>query len=67
MSDQRPHASHLPAKPKLRHLKDQAKGRLANGEAPSLAVALFQVAHLYGFQSGRSSEPMCSHKRTPRA
>jgi ankyrin repeat protein len=51
MSEQRPHASQLPAKPNLRHLKDQAKDRLANGEAPSLAVGLFQVAHLYGFQS----------------
>ncbi len=51
MSEQRPHASQLPAKPNLRHLKDQAKDRLAKGEAPSLAVALFQVARHYGFHS----------------
>ena len=33
MSEQRPSASHLPSKPNLRHLKDQAKDRLANGDA----------------------------------
>lgn len=51
MSEQRPPASHLPPKPNLRHLKDQAKDRLANGDAPSLAMALFQVARHYGFPS----------------
>ncbi len=51
MSEQRPHVSHLPLKPNLRHLKDQAKDRLANGDAPSLAMALFQVARDYGFPS----------------
>jgi ankyrin repeat protein len=51
MSGQRPSASHLPSKPNLRHLKDQAKDRLANGDAPSLAMALFQVARDYGFPS----------------
>lgn len=51
MSEQRPSASHLPSKPNLRHLKDQAKDRLANGNAPSLAMALFQVARDYGFPS----------------
>lgn len=51
MSEQRPSASHLPSKPDLRHLKDQAKDRLANGDAPSLAMALFQVARNYGFPS----------------
>ncbi len=51
MSEQRPSASHLPSKPNLRHLKDQAKDRLANGDAPSLAMALFQVARHYGFPS----------------
>jgi len=51
MSEQRPSASHLPSKPNLRHLKDQAKDRLANGDAPSLAMALFQVARDYGFPS----------------
>jgi ankyrin repeat protein len=51
MSEQRPSSSHLPSKPNLRHLKDQAKDRLANGDAPSLAMALFQVARDYGFPS----------------
>lgn len=51
MSEQRPPASRLPSKPNLRHLKDQAKDRLANGDAPSLAMALFQVARHYGFPS----------------
>jgi hypothetical protein len=51
MSEQRPHAFHLPSKPNLRHLKDQAQDRLAKGEAPSLAMALFQVARHYGFPS----------------
>ena len=51
MSEQRSPASHLPSKPNLRHLKDQAKDRLANGDAPSLAMALFQVARNYGFPS----------------
>jgi len=51
MSEQRPTASQLPSKPNLRHLKDQAKDRLANGDAPSLAMALFQVARTYGFPS----------------
>jgi ankyrin repeat protein len=51
MSEQRTPASHLPPKPNLRHLKDQAKDRLATGDAPSLAMALFQVARHYGFPS----------------
>ena len=51
MSEPRPHASQLPAEPNLRHLKDQAKDRLRSGEAPSLALALLQVARQYGFQS----------------
>ena len=51
MSEQRPSASQLPSKPNLRQLKDQAKDRLANGDAPSLAMALFQVAKAYGFPS----------------
>lgn len=51
MSEQRPPASHLPSKPNLRHLKDQARDRLANGDAPTLAMALFQVARHYGFPS----------------
>src|SRR6201996_7471322 len=51
MSEQRPSASQLPSKPSLRHLKDQARDRLVNGDAPSLAMALFQVARSYGFSS----------------
>src|ERR1700750_1418972 len=51
MSEQRTPASHLPLKTNLRHLKDQAKDRLANGDAPSLAMALFQVAQHHGFSS----------------
>jgi ankyrin repeat protein len=51
MSESRPHASQLPTKPNLRHLKDQAKDRLQSGEAPSLALALLQTARQYGFQS----------------
>src|SRR5579875_2814953 len=51
MSEQRPFASQLPVKPNLRHLKDQAKDRLASGDASSLAAALFQVARAYGFPS----------------
>ena len=51
MSEPHPRASQLPAKPNLRHLKDQATDRLKNGEAPSFALALLQTAHQYGFQS----------------
>ena len=51
MSEQHPAASQLPSRPNLRHLKDQARDRLAKGDAPSLAVALFQVARDYGFPS----------------
>lgn len=41
----------LPARPDLRHLKDQAKDLLAGGRAKSLADAQFQIARLYGFPS----------------
>jgi ankyrin repeat protein len=41
----------LPARPNLRHLKDQAKDLLNAGGAKSLASAQFQVAHTYGFAS----------------
>lgn len=51
MSESRPHASHLPAKPDLRHFKNQANDLLRNGKAPSLALALLQTARQYGFQS----------------
>lgn len=41
----------LPERPDLRHLKDQAKDRLAAGAAASLSEAQFQIARLYGFPS----------------
>lgn len=51
MSEPGTHASQLPAKPDLRHLKEQARDRLKSGDATSLALALLQVARQYGFQS----------------
>jgi ankyrin repeat protein len=39
----------LPEHPDLRHLKDQAKDLLRDGQAASLANAQFQVARQYGF------------------
>ena len=41
----------LPARPNLRHLKDQAKDLLSAGSAKSLAAAQLQVARTYGFAS----------------
>jgi ankyrin repeat protein len=41
----------LPARPNLRHLKDQAKDLVNAGSAKSLAAAQLQVAHTYGFAS----------------
>ena len=41
----------LPAKPNLRHLKDQARDLLRAGEAESVAGAQFQIARRYGFAS----------------
>src|SRR5258706_8530226 len=41
----------LPARPNLRHLKDQAKDLLETGAAASIADAQFKVARLYGFSS----------------
>jgi ankyrin repeat protein len=41
----------LPARPNLRHLKDQAKDLLNTGNAKSLAAAQFRVARTYGFAS----------------
>jgi ankyrin repeat protein len=41
----------LPARPNLRHLKDQAKDLLKAGAAESLTAAQFQIARLYGFAS----------------
>ncbi len=42
---------HLPERPNLRHLKDQAKDLLKSGNAMSLAEAQFKTARLYGFPS----------------
>jgi ankyrin repeat protein len=41
----------LPARPNLRHLKDQAKDLLNAGSAKSLAAAQLQIARTYGFAS----------------
>jgi ankyrin repeat protein len=41
----------LPARPNLRHLKDQARDLLRAGEAESVAGAQFQIARRYGFAS----------------
>lgn len=41
----------LPARPNLRHLRDQAKDLLKTGEAGSIADAQFLIARLYGFAS----------------
>src|ERR1051325_11121523 len=41
----------LPARPNLRHLKDQAKDLLKTGGAQSVTDAQFQIARLYGFAS----------------
>jgi ankyrin repeat protein len=41
----------LPDRPNLRHLKDQAKDLLKNGDAVSLTEAQFKIARLYGFAS----------------
>jgi ankyrin repeat protein len=41
----------LPAKPNLRHLKDQARDLLRAGEAESVAAAQFEIARRYGFAS----------------
>jgi hypothetical protein len=47
IEDQRP----LPARPNLRHLKDQARDLLRAGEAESVAGAQFRIARRYGFAS----------------
>jgi ankyrin repeat protein len=49
--EDRPATRPLPAKPDLRHLKDQAKEILESGKAASLAAGLFEVARMYGFAS----------------
>jgi hypothetical protein len=41
----------LPARPNLRHLRDQAKDLLKTGAATSIADAQFRIARLYGFAS----------------
>ena len=52
MSNQISHAARpLPDRPNLRHLKDQAKELLKEGNARSLSDAQLQVARQYGFPS----------------
>jgi hypothetical protein len=41
----------LPARPNLRHLKDQARDLLRAGEVESLTSAQLQIARRYGFAS----------------
>lgn len=41
----------LPAKPNLRHLKDQARDLLKSGAARSVTEAQFKIARSYGFAS----------------
>jgi ankyrin repeat protein len=41
----------LPARPNLRHLKDQAKDLVKAGAAKSITDAQFKIARLYGFPS----------------
>jgi hypothetical protein len=41
----------LPARPDLRHLRDEAKRRRKAGEFPSIALAQLAVAREYGFRS----------------
>lgn len=41
----------LPARPDLRHLKDEARDRVRSGHSPTLAAALHAVARSYGFAS----------------
>jgi ankyrin repeat protein len=50
-SDSSQHSRSLPARPNLRHLKDQAKELLEAGKAESLAKAQFRLAREYGFAS----------------
>jgi ankyrin repeat protein len=42
---------HLPDRPNLRHLRDQAKDLVRSGAAPTLADAQFLIARNYGFPS----------------
>ena len=52
MSTDHPEAPRpLPARPNLRHLKDQAKDLLKAGAAASITDAQFKIARLYGFAS----------------
>jgi len=41
----------LPARPDLRHLRDEAKRRRKGGEFPSIALAQLAIAREYGFPS----------------
>jgi hypothetical protein len=42
---------HLPDRPNLRHLRDQAKDLVRSGAAPTLAAAQLRIARQYGFES----------------
>src|SRR4051812_10227251 len=42
---------HLPERPNLRHLRDQAKDLIRSGVAATLAAAQLQLARNYGFPS----------------
>src|SRR6202171_776172 len=50
-TDPQPGKRPLPARPSLRHLKDQAKDLLKTGAVKSITDAQFQIARLYGFAS----------------
>src|SRR5262245_23180166 len=50
-SDPHPQARSVPARPNLRHLRDQAKDLLRAGGAASLSEAQLKIAREYGFPS----------------
>ena len=57
----------LPERPDLRHLKDEAKRRLAAGEFASLAGAQFAVAREHGFASWPRLKQFVEARRLDRA
>jgi ankyrin repeat protein len=48
-TDREPGKLELPERPNLRHLKDQAKDLVKNGEATSITDAQGKIARIYGF------------------
>ena len=46
----------LPEHPNLRHLKDQAKALLKDGQAASLTEAQLKIARMYGFAKLATAE-----------